>query len=151
MRNIIIALIIAFCAPVLAAQSKIDKAMKDMEGKKDVKVTYIERRSPKTHKLYRETMILDFSKGDYYEKLAKAFNDERKNTVKSSLSDGMYIFEFEDDNTESRYVLRKNQVSKLWKDKKVKEESERKGRRGRNASDVATLEPTLEPYLELNY
>lgn len=148
MRNIIIAIIIALCAPALAAQSKIDKVMKDMEGKKDVKVTYIERRSPKTHKLYRETMILDFSGGNYYEKLAKAFNDERKNTVKSSLSDGMYVFEFEDDNNESRYVLRKNQVSKLWKDKKVKDEPDKKGKRGRKSSDVATLDcyPDLELY-----
>lgn len=147
MKNIIIALIIALCAPALAAQSKIDKVMKDMEGKKDVKVTYIERRSPKSHKLYRETMILDFSSDSYYEKLAKAFNDERKNAVKASLSNnGMYIFEFEDDNNESRYVLKRNQVSKQWKDKKVKDDTEKKGRRSRKSQDVATLDSYPDLY-----
>lgn len=147
MKNIIIALIIALCAPALAAQSKIDKVMKDMEGKKDVKVTYIERRSPKSHKLYRETMILDFPGDSYYEKLAKAFNDERKNAVKASLSNnGMYIFEFEDDNNESRYVLKRNQVSKQWKDKNVKDDTEKRGKRNRKSQDVATLDSYPDLY-----
>lgn len=147
MKSIIIAIVIALFAPTLAAQSKIDKVIKDMEGKKDVKVTYIERRTPKSHKLYRETMILDFPGDNYYEKLAKAFNDERKNAVKASLSNnGMYIFEFEDDNNESRYVLKRNQVSKQWKDKKVKDDAEKKGRRSRRSQDVATLDAYPDLY-----
>ena len=104
MKNIIIALIIALCAPALAAQSKIDKVMKDMEGKKDVKVT------------------------------------------PSPPNNGMYIFEFEDDNNESRYVLKRNQVSKQWKDKNVKDDTEKKGKRNRKSQDVATLDSYPDLY-----
>ena len=58
----------------------------------------------------------------------------------------MYIFEFEDDNNESRYVLKRNQVSKQWKDKNVKDDTEKKGKRNRKSQDVATLDSYPDLY-----
>lgn len=105
MKNIIILLILSACSIVAAAQDRINRVIKSIEHNQDVEMTYTERRTPKNHKVCRITKVLNFYSPKYYEKLVKAFEDERENTVSAMRTKDSFIYHFEDNRTESKYTL----------------------------------------------
>lgn len=107
---------VAFLASVAAsAQGRIDRVIDDLEKKNDVETTYTERRTAKSHKLYRTTMIINFKKDEYYKRLAKAFEDERDKSVSAIKTRDQRTYKFIDDKGTSTYTLTNNSVIKSWR------------------------------------
>lgn len=118
-------LLVVVAALPAAAQDKIDKVLADLERKDDVTTTYSERRTRKKHKLYRITSVLTFTNKAYYQRLEKAFEDERANAVSAIKNNGARNYRFKGNKTESSYSLSHNNgkytVSKSWRDTSVSE------------------------------
>ena len=118
-------LLVVVVALPAAAQDKIDKVLADLERKDDVTTTYSERRTRKKHKLYRITSVLTFTNKAYYQRLEKAFEDERANAVSAIKNNGARNYRFKGNKTESSYSLSHNNgkytVSKSWRDTSVSE------------------------------
>lgn len=106
MKKYIAILICAvFCCGIMAAQGKIDKVINSLEDKNDVETTYTERRSPKKKKLVMTSRIFNFSNRAYYEKLCKAMEDERSNSVSAVKTKTQMTYRFDDDKGVSTYTL----------------------------------------------
>ena len=88
-----------------SAQGAIDNVMNSLEQKKDVETTYSERRNRKDHKICRITLILTFNKAEYYEKLEKAFESCREQTVSAVKNRDTRTFKFENKKGTSTYTL----------------------------------------------
>jgi len=99
----------------VSAQGRIDRVIDDLEKKSDVETTYTERRTAKTHKLYRITIIVNFKKDEYYKRLAKAFEDEREKSVSAVKTRDQHTYKFVDNKGTSTYTLYKNSVVKTWR------------------------------------
>lgn len=109
-------ILISLLAGIAAsAQGRIDRVIDDLEKKNDVETTYTERRTPKTHKLYRVTVVMGFNNDKYFERLAKAFEDEREKAVSAVKSREYRTYRFIDDKGTSTYTLYKNSVVKTWR------------------------------------
>lgn len=113
-RNLLI-LIAVLVGLSASAQGRIDRVIDDLEKKNDVETTYTERRTAKSHKLYRITMILDFKKDEYYNRLAKAFEEERDKSVSAVKTRDQRTYKFVDNKGTSTYTLYKNSVVKTWR------------------------------------
>lgn len=98
-----------------SAQGRIDRVIDDLEKKSDVETTYTERRTAKSHKLYRITMIVYFNKDEYYKRLAKAFEDERDKSISAVKTRDQRTYKFIDDKGTSTYTLTSNSVIKSWR------------------------------------
>ncbi len=126
MKYIILALIFALSAPAVFAQAKIDKVINDIENRKDVTGTYTERRTVKGKKLYRTTKVLSFTNSQYYDRLAKAFEDERSNSVSATLSNGTRHYRFISNKTDCSYTLSEDNgvycVVMSWRDTSIDED-----------------------------
>lgn len=102
----ILSLIIILGSSAMAsAQSRIDRVMEELEKCHDVETTYTERRTPKKHKLYRITLILNFSDPTYYARISKAFEEERSNTISAVKNKYTHTYRFSDKNGESTYTI----------------------------------------------
>lgn len=116
MKIRIVILLLAMLAGIsVSAQSRIDRAIDDLENKSDVETTYTERRTAKSHKLYRITIILNFQKEEYYKRLAKAFEDEREKSVSAIKTRDQRTYKFVDNKGTSTYTLYNNSVVKTWR------------------------------------
>lgn len=98
-------LIACFIGVAAFAQGRIDKIIDDLEKKTDVETTYSERRSARGRKLYRVTTMMTFSNAAYYKRLAKAFEDERSNSVSAVKSRTQLTYRFQNDKGTSTYTL----------------------------------------------
>lgn len=119
-----IAVIIALVAVTPAfGQGKIRKLISDMEKRPGVTATYTEKRTRDSHKLYRITCVLKFTNDVYYNQLAKAFDDERNNTVSATKDGVSRVYRFQDKNSSSTFTLSKNGsfyvVVMNWRDNKI--------------------------------
>lgn len=103
--RLILAVFMATAALGVSAQDKIDKCIERLEGERDVETTYTERRSPKNHKLYRITRILTFNNDKYYERLQRAFEDERGRTVSAVKNSTQITYRFSNNRGTSTYTL----------------------------------------------
>ena len=104
-KYIILILMAAFCSSLMSAQSKIDKVIDSMEGKSDVETTYTERRSPKKKKLIMTSRIFNFTNTYYFEKLNKAFEEERSNSISAVKTKNQMTYRFDNDKGISSYTL----------------------------------------------
>ena len=97
---------------------------------KGVTSTYSERRTPKDHKLYRITLVLTFGGASDHikiqERLAKAFEADRKEAVSASKNHTGYTYKFSDDKGSSSYTLTGYQIVKKWQsvDADIREQSD---------------------------
>lgn len=115
MKQFIIILLAVASYVGVAAQSRIDKVIADLENKNDVETTYSERRTAKKHKLYRITTVLNFNNENYYKRLARAFEDEREKAVSAVKSNNTRTYKFVDEKGTSSYTLTHNSVVKSWR------------------------------------
>lgn len=115
MKQFIIILLAVASYVGVAAQSRIDKVIADLENKNDVETTYSERRTAKKHKLYRITTVLNFNNENYYKRLARAFEDEREKAVSAVKSNKTRTYKFVDEKGTSSYTLTHNSVVKSWR------------------------------------
>lgn len=115
MKQFIIILLAVASYVGVAAQSRIDKVIADLENKNDVETTYSERRTAKKHKLYRITTVLNFNNDNYYKRLARAFEDEREKAVSAVKSNNTRTYKFVDEKGTSSYTLTHNSVVKSWR------------------------------------
>ena len=90
--------------PSPQAESRIDRVLNDLEKQADVETTYSERRTMKKHELYRTTTMMTFTRQEYYNKLAKAFEEERSNAVSAIKNSGQRTYRFEDKKSQSSYT-----------------------------------------------
>lgn len=115
MNRIIITLLLALFALGVQAQSHIDRVIDDLEKNADVETTYAERRTKKKHRLYRITMMLKFNNDNYYKRLARAFESDRQNAVRTNKNGKEYTYRFEDKDGVSTYNLSPGGVVKSWR------------------------------------
>lgn len=87
------------------AQGRIDKVIDSMESKPDVETTYTERRSPKKKKLMMTSRIFNFKNTYYFERLRKAFEEERPNSISAVKTKNQMTYRFDDDKGVSTYTL----------------------------------------------
>lgn len=104
-KYIVLIVMAAFCSSLMSAQSKIDKVIDSMEGKSDVETTYTERRSPKKKKLIMTSRIFNFTNTYYFEKLNKAFEEERSNSISAVKTKNQMTYRFDNDKGISSYTL----------------------------------------------
>lgn len=104
-KYIIFLLCTVFCYGLSAAQGRIDKVIDSMESKPDVETTYTERRSPKKKKLMMTSRIFNFENTVYFEKLRKAFEEERPNSISAVKTKNQMTYRFDDDKGVSTYTL----------------------------------------------
>ena len=104
-KYIVLIVTAAFCSSLMSAQSKIDKVIDSMEGKSDVETTYTERRSPKKKKLIMTSRIFNFTNTYYFEKLNKAFEEERSNSISAVKTKNQMTYRFDNDKGISSYTL----------------------------------------------
>ncbi len=125
--RIYLALLLAAVTFAAGAQSRIDRVLNDLEKQADVETTYSERRTMKKHELYRTTTMMTFTRQEYYNKLAKAFEEERSNAVSAIKNSGQRTYRFEDKKSQSSYTLTssdgKYTVVKSWSLKDVDDEA----------------------------
>lgn len=112
----IFATIIMICAAVTAsAQSKIDKLVGQLEKKSDVQVTYTENRDPQIKKITKQSTILSGHNENDAQKLWRAFEEERSNSVSiTKTRNTSFIIKFQDNNYVSSYVLSIGEDRKSW-------------------------------------
>jgi len=94
-----------FCGGLSVAQGRIDKVIDSMESKPDVETTYTERRSPKKKKLMMTSRIFNFKNTYYFERLRKAFEEERPNSISAVKTKNQMTYRFDDDKGVSTYTL----------------------------------------------
>ena len=104
-KYILFLLCTVFCYGLSAAQGRIDKVIDSMESKPDVETTYTERRSPKKKKLMMTSRIFNFENTVYFEKLRKAFEEERPNSISAVKTKNQMTYRFDDDKGVSTYTL----------------------------------------------
>lgn len=104
-KYIIFLLCTVFCCGLSVAQGRIDKVIDSMESKPDVETTYTERRSPKKKKLMMTSRIFNFENTVYFEKLRKAFEEERPNSISAVKTKNQMTYRFDDDKGVSTYTL----------------------------------------------
>jgi len=104
-RNIALLLCAVFCSATIFGQGRIDKVIDSMEGKPDVETTYTERRSPKKKKLIATSRIFNFENTYYFEKLRKAFEEERNNSVSAVKTKNQMTYRFDDNKSVCTYTL----------------------------------------------
>ncbi len=104
-KYIIFLLCTVFCYGLSVAQGRIDKVIDSMESKPDVETTYTERRSPKKKKLMMTSRIFNFENTVYFEKLRKAFEEERPNSISAVKTKNQMTYRFDDDKGVSTYTL----------------------------------------------
>ena len=104
-KYIVFILCFLICCGQLSAQGRIDKVIDSMEGKPDVETTYTERRSPKKKKLMMTSRIFNFENTFYFEKLRKAFEEERSNSISAVKTNKQMTYRFDDDKGVSTYTL----------------------------------------------
>lgn len=125
--RIYLAVLLAAVTFAAGAQSRIDRVLNDLEKQADVETTYSERRTMKKHELYRTTTMMTFTRQEYYNKLAKAFEEERSNAVSAIKNSGQRTYRFEDKKSQSSYTLTssdgKYTVVKSWSLKDVDDEA----------------------------
>lgn len=125
MKKFLCIIIAALSVIAAMAQSNIDREINRIEGRKDVSVTYSERRTKKKHKLYRTTRVVSSQNKDYYARLVKAFEEDRPRTISAVLSNGTRSYTFEDDRCRSTYTLSGTPdaftVVMSWRDNTVEE------------------------------
>ncbi len=125
--RIFLAVLLAAVTFAAGAQSRIDRVLNDLEKQADVETTYSERRTMKKHELYRTTTMMTFTRQEYYNKLAKAFEEERSNAVSAIKNSGQRTYRFEDKKSQSSYTLTssdgKYTVVKSWSLKDVDDEA----------------------------
>ena len=125
--RIYLALLLTAVTFAAGAQSRIDRVLNDLEKQADVETTYSERRTMKKHELYRTTTMMTFTRQEYYNKLAKAFEEERSNAVSAIKNSGQRTYRFEDKKSQSSYTLTssdgKYTVVKSWSLKDVDDEA----------------------------
>ena len=104
-KYIIFLLCTIFCGGLSVAQGRIDKVIDSMESKPDVETTYTERRSPKKKKLMMTSRIFNFKNTYYFERLRKAFEEERPNSISAVKTKNQMTYRFDDDKGVSTYTL----------------------------------------------
>lgn len=92
-------------AYILEAQGRIDKVIDYLEGRPDVETTYTERRSPKKKKLIMTSRIFNFESSDYFDKLRRAFEDERSNSISAVKTKNQMTYRFDNEKGVSTYTL----------------------------------------------
>lgn len=105
--RIIIAICLAtFCVITGSAQAAIQKIVDQLEKEKDISVTYSERRNPSTKKIVSQSTYLSGRNRADADKLWKAFEDERKNSVSVTKErNSSFIIKFEDKEYTASYIL----------------------------------------------
>ena len=104
---IILAVITAIAASVTStAQASIDRLVNEFEKDKSVEVTYSEHRNPKTKKIAKQNIVLVGHSNSQAAKLWKAFESERKNSIRVTKNrDQSFIIKFQDSKYSLSYVL----------------------------------------------
>lgn len=106
LRIIIAVCLATFCAITGSAQAAIQKIVDQLEKEKDISVTYSERRNPSTKKIVSQSTYLSGRNRADADKLWKAFEDERKNSVSVTKErNSSFIIKFEDKEYTAAYIL----------------------------------------------
>lgn len=114
--SLIFALIATFLfAPSLSAQSSIDKAIDAVEKDKTTQYCiFSEKRNPTTQKVYKSSKVLVVKSQAQVDKLVKAFNHDRGQTVNYEMLPGrMYVASFQNKSEKREYILRR-QADGSW-------------------------------------
>lgn len=118
MNRIIMMALIILTSISVSAQKNIEKLIKEIEGMKDVTTTYSERRTPKSHKLYRISLVMNISRckanEKIFERIPKAFEADRKDAVSATKTNSSFHYEFVDDKGRSTYTFNGLQLVKKW-------------------------------------
>lgn len=106
LRIIIAVCLATFCVITGSAQAAIQKIVDQLEKEKDISVTYSERRNPSTKKIVSQSTYLSGRNRADADKLWKAFEDERKNSVSVTKErNSSFIIKFEDKEYTASYML----------------------------------------------
>ena len=106
LRIIIAVCLATFCVITGSAQAAIQKIVDQLEKEKDISVTYSERRNPSTKKIVSQSTYLSGRNRADADKLWKAFEEERKNSVSVTKErNSSFIIKFEDKEYTASYIL----------------------------------------------
>lgn len=106
LRIIIAVCLATFCVITGSAQAAIQKIVDQLEKEKDISVTYSERRNPSTKKIVSQSTYLSGRNRADADKLWKAFEEERKNSVSVTKErNSSFIIKFENKEYTSSYIL----------------------------------------------
>lgn len=99
--------ITSFCMSInVAAQQHIESVITRLEKDPKITVTYTERRDPKTHKITKQSTILNGNAKKDADALWKAFDADRSNSIMvSKTKNQSFIIKFLNNDILSTYVL----------------------------------------------
>ena len=113
----VIIILLALIPAVCTAQTSLTKVLETLEGSDKVRdVIYLEKRDPKSHKIYECKRIFTFADSKMARRIVDAVKKERPNSVRYQVNvdkeSAIYLIEFRHERQKTRYTLIKDNEQK---------------------------------------